>query len=131
MVPRGIARLGWGAGVALRVAILAQPTTGPESLDPRCFPWRRRVALTDGFFERLDAIQAFLKEADAGAAYDALLDEMRAGRVKTLREYLLGDDLILCAMEESAIDLLSIRHRRQLAEGFARLGPGSSSPGGR
>lgn len=37
-----------------------------------------RVELTASFLERLDAIEAFLTEADAGFAFDDLLAEMRA-----------------------------------------------------
>jgi len=37
-----------------------------------------RVELTASFLERLDAIQAFLVEADAGFAFDTLLAELRA-----------------------------------------------------
>ncbi len=121
------------------------------------------VKLTDAFLECLDAIEAFLTEADAGVAYDALLEEMRAtiipnlmrfprigrpyldhpprsaealtqlarqpsGATDVLREYLHGDYLILYAIDESAVHLLSIRHHRQLAYDFARLWPGPSHP---
>jgi plasmid stabilization system protein ParE len=37
-----------------------------------------RVELTASFLERLDAIEAFLTEADAGFAFDDLLAELRA-----------------------------------------------------
>ncbi len=37
-----------------------------------------RVELTASFLERLDAIEAFLTEADASFAFDALLAELRA-----------------------------------------------------
>jgi plasmid stabilization system protein ParE len=37
-----------------------------------------RVELTASFLERLDAIEAFLTEADAAFAFDDLLAEMRA-----------------------------------------------------
>ena len=37
-----------------------------------------RVELTASFLERLDAIEAFLSEADAGFAFDTLLAELRA-----------------------------------------------------
>ena len=37
-----------------------------------------RVALTASFLERLDAIEAFLNEADAAFAFDDLLAELRA-----------------------------------------------------
>ncbi len=122
------------------------------------------VKLTDGFLECLDAIEAFLIEARAGTAYDALLNEMRAavipnlerfprmgrryldhpprsaealaqlaqlqpGAIASLREYLHDDYLILYAIDESAVPLLSIRHHRQLTYDFARLWPSSASPG--
>lgn len=59
-----------------------------------------RVELTASFLERLDAIEAFLLEADAGLAFDTLLAELRA-----------------------TVCLLSIRHPRQLSFDFARLWP--------
>jgi len=37
-----------------------------------------RVELTASFLERLDAIEAFLNEADAATAFDDLLAELRA-----------------------------------------------------
>ena len=37
-----------------------------------------RVELTASFLERLDAIEAFLVEAEAGFAFDDLLAEIRA-----------------------------------------------------
>ena len=37
-----------------------------------------RVELTESFLERLDAIEAFLTEADAAIAFDNLLAELRA-----------------------------------------------------
>ncbi len=39
---------------------------------------RYRVELTASFLERLDAIEAFPVEADAGFAFDTLLAELRA-----------------------------------------------------
>jgi plasmid stabilization system protein ParE len=46
-----------------------------------------RVELTASFLERLAAIEAFLTEAGAVAAYDSLLDELRATVVPNLRRY--------------------------------------------
>ena len=46
-----------------------------------------RVELTASFLERLDAIEAFLLEADAGLAYDALLAELRATVIPNLRRF--------------------------------------------
>lgn len=46
-----------------------------------------RVELTASFLERLDAIEAFLKEADAGFAFDALLAELRATVIPNLRRF--------------------------------------------
>ncbi len=46
-----------------------------------------RVELTASFLERLDAIEAFLQEADAGFAFDALLEELRATVVPNLRRF--------------------------------------------
>ncbi|MDP3824209.1 MAG: type II toxin-antitoxin system RelE/ParE family toxin [Burkholderiales bacterium] len=46
-----------------------------------------RVELTASFLERLDAIEAFLAEADAGFAFDALLAELRATVIPNLRRF--------------------------------------------
>ncbi len=46
-----------------------------------------RVALTASFLERLDAIEAFLVEADAGAAFDDLLAELRATVIPNLQRF--------------------------------------------
>lgn len=46
-----------------------------------------RVALTASFLERLAAIGSFLTEADAGAAYDRLLDELRTTVIPNLRRF--------------------------------------------
>ena len=46
-----------------------------------------RVALTASFLERLDAIEAFLVEADAGFAFDDLLAEIRATVIPDLRRF--------------------------------------------
>ena len=46
-----------------------------------------RVELTAGFLERLDAIEVFLVEADAGFAFDTLLVELRATVIPNLRRF--------------------------------------------
>lgn len=46
-----------------------------------------RVELTASFLERLDAIEAFLMEADAGFAFDTLLAELRATVIPNLRRF--------------------------------------------
>lgn len=46
-----------------------------------------RVELTASFLERLDAIEAFLLEAEAGFAFDALLAELRATVIPNLRRF--------------------------------------------
>jgi plasmid stabilization system protein ParE len=46
-----------------------------------------RVELTASFLERLDAIEAFLLEADAGFAFDTLLAELRATVIPNLRRF--------------------------------------------
>lgn len=46
-----------------------------------------RVELTASFMERLDAIDAFLVEADAGLAFDDLLAEIRATVIPNLRRF--------------------------------------------
>ncbi len=46
-----------------------------------------RVELTASFLERLDAIEAFVVEADAGVAFDELLAELRATVIPNLRRF--------------------------------------------
>lgn len=46
-----------------------------------------RVELTASFLERLDAIEAFLVEADAGFAFDDLLAELRVTVIPNLRRF--------------------------------------------
>ena len=46
-----------------------------------------RVELTASFLERLDAIETFLAEADAGFAFDALLAELRVAVIPNLRRF--------------------------------------------
>jgi len=48
---------------------------------------RVRVELTANFLECLDAIKAFLLEADAGPAFDALLAELRATVIPNLSRF--------------------------------------------
>ena len=45
------------------------------------------VELTASFLERLDAIEAFLLEADAGFDFDDLLAELRASVIPNLRRF--------------------------------------------
>lgn len=46
-----------------------------------------RVELTASFLTRLDAIEAFLVEAEAGFAFDDLLAEIRATVIPNLRRF--------------------------------------------
>jgi plasmid stabilization system protein ParE len=46
-----------------------------------------RVELTASFLERLDSIEAFLREADAPDAYDALLAVLRDTVIPNLRRF--------------------------------------------
>ena len=46
-----------------------------------------RVELTASFLERLDAIEAFLTEADAAFAFDDLLGELRTTVIRNLRRF--------------------------------------------
>lgn len=46
-----------------------------------------RVELTASFLERLNAIEAFLTEADAGFAFDDLLAELRETVIPNLRRF--------------------------------------------
>jgi plasmid stabilization system protein ParE len=45
------------------------------------------VELTASFLERLESIEAFLVEADAGLAFDDLLAELRATVIPNLRRF--------------------------------------------
>ena len=45
-----------------------------------------RVELTASFLERLESIQAFWVEADAGFAFDDLLAELRATVIPNLQD---------------------------------------------
>lgn len=110
-----------------------------------------RVELTASFLERLDAIEDFLVDAQAGSAFDRLLADLRATVIPNLRRfprigrrylehppqsaadalrvYLHGDYLILYTVADArrAVYLLSIRHHRQLSFDFARLWSGVRS----
>lgn len=46
-----------------------------------------RVELTASFLERLDAIEAYLLEADAALAFDDLLAELRGTVIRNLRRF--------------------------------------------
>ena len=46
-----------------------------------------RVELTASFLERMNAIEAFLAEAEAGFAFDDLLAELRATVIPNLRRF--------------------------------------------
>lgn len=48
---------------------------------------RFRVALTAGFLARLNAIEEFLLDAEAGSAFDRLLDELRVEVVRNLARF--------------------------------------------
>jgi plasmid stabilization system protein ParE len=46
-----------------------------------------RVELTRSFLERLDAIEAFLVEVEAGFAFDRLLEELRVTVIPNLQRF--------------------------------------------
>lgn len=48
---------------------------------------RHRVELTASFLERLESIEAFLIEADASFAFDALLAELRTTVIPNLQRF--------------------------------------------
>ena len=112
------------------------------------------VRFTANFEANLEAIETFLAEAGAPAAFVALLDDLaehiipaleyhpEIGRsfmgreahsvearqrirqlvsrlgTTSLREYIAGDFLILYAVQEKSVYLLSIKHHRQLSFDF-------------
>ena len=53
----------------------------------------------------------------------AELSLLPAGAADALREYLHGDHLVLYAVADNVVYLLSVRHHRQLSFDFARLWP--------
>ncbi|MFM2119481.1 MAG: hypothetical protein RL722_949 [Pseudomonadota bacterium] len=67
-----------------------------------------RVELTASFLERLDAIEAFLTEADAAFAFDKLLAELRATVIPNLARF-------------PRIGRLYLDHPPQSAEALAQL----------
>ena len=117
---------------------------------------RCNVRVTANFEANLEAIETFLAEAGASAAYAALLDDLaehvipaleyhpeigrsflertaqsiearqrikqitsRIGTGATsLREYIAGDFLVLYAVQDKSVHLLSIKHYRQLSFDF-------------
>ena len=115
---------------------------------------RCTVKVTANFEANLEAIEAFLAEADARQAFTALLDDLADSVIPNLerypeigrpflgrsaqsvearqsikrlesrmgstapREYVAGDFLILYAVQDRTIYLLSIKHHRQLSFAF-------------
>lgn len=115
---------------------------------------RCTVRVTANFEANLEAIEAFLSEADARPAFTALLDDLANGIIPNLehypeigrafldrpaqsvearqkikrlesrmgaaamREYVAGDFLILYAVQDRTIYLLSIKHHRQISIAF-------------
>jgi hypothetical protein len=76
-----------------------------------------RVELTASFLERLDAIEAFLTEADAAFAFDDLLAELRATVIPNLARF-------------PRIGRRYLNNPPQSAEALAQLGalpPGAAS----
>ncbi|TAM84379.1 MAG: type II toxin-antitoxin system RelE/ParE family toxin [Candidimonas sp.] len=116
---------------------------------------RRAVKLTANFERNLEEVEAFLQEAEAPHAFDALLDELADTVIPNLerfpgmgrsflerpvrsveagngiarlakqlnavagngelREYIMARYLLLYALIEDTVYLLSIRHHRQLS----------------
>lgn len=78
---------------------------------------RYRVELTSSFLERLDAIAAFLGEAEAAFAFDDLLAELRATVIPNLARF-------------PRIGRRYLDHPPQSAEALAQLGalpPGAAN----
>ena len=117
-----------------------------------------QVELTASFLERLHAIEAFLIQANAAFAFDALLAEIRATVIPNLRRFPrmgrpymanpsqsaealaqlaslpagAANALMLYTVVDANVTvyLLSIRHHRQLSFDFARLWPSANWRGG-
>ena len=88
-----------------------------------------RVELTASFLERLDAIEAFLVEAGAGFAFDALVAELRATVVPNLqrfprigRRYLTNPPQSAEALAQLAAQLGFSTEARQSEAFLARFG---------
>ena len=82
----------------------------PAELRATVFPNLRR-------FPRMG--RRYLEQPPRSAEALTLLAQLPAGAADALREYLSGDYLILCTEFESTVNLLSIRHHRQLSFKFA------------
>ena len=116
---------------------------------------RCAVEVTANFEANLDAVEAFLAQAEAPQVFNALLNDLAGSVVPNLerfpemgrlflerpaesvearerierlesafghgglREYLAGDFLILYAIRERTVYLLSIKHHRQLSFEFS------------
>lgn len=63
----------------------------------------------------------YLDQPPQSAEAFAQIAALPTGAADALREYLHGDCLILYALADSVVYLLSIRHHRQLSFAFARL----------
>ncbi len=116
---------------------------------------RYRVRVTRHFTRNLDAIELFLREQDAEAAFGGLVERLfdevipnlrrfprmgrdflacrpasvegaarhrmlreRIGETTEIREYIADDYILLYAVHGETLDLLSIKHHRQLSYDF-------------
>ena len=100
-------------------AILGE-AQAPQAYDKLLDGLRRTVIPNLRRFPRIG--RRYLDAPPQSAEAMAQLSALPHGAPDALREYLHGDYLILYTPTESTVYLLSIRHHRQLAFEFAKLG---------
>ncbi|MEQ1871992.1 MAG: type II toxin-antitoxin system RelE/ParE family toxin [Vicinamibacterales bacterium] len=91
----------------------------PQAYDKLLDGLRRTVIPNLRRFPRIG--RRYLDQPPQSAEAMTQLAALPPGAPDALREYLHGDCLILYALTGSTVDLLSIRHHRQLSFGFAKL----------
>lgn len=91
----------------------------PQAYDKLLDELRRTVIPNLRRFPRIG--RRYLDKPPQSAEAMAQLAGLPRGSADTLREYLHGDYLILYALTDATVYLLSIRHHRQLSFAFAKL----------
>ena len=91
----------------------------PQAYDKLLNGLRRTVIPNLRRFPRIG--RRYLDQPPQSAEAMTQLAALPPGAADALREYLHGDYLILYTFTDSTVDLLSIRHPRQLSFAFAKL----------
>ena len=94
----------------------------PSAYDELIAELRGVVIPNLGRFPRLG--RRYLDSPPQSAEALAQLSRLTPGAAGHLREYVHGDYLVLYALTEHTVFVLSIRHHRQITYDFARLWPG-------